>query len=86
MTGSDQLVRQISAALAHIDKHGTLQGFAGVEDESRSLIDAASAQHLIEWNDETQRYRLSPAARKWLTAYYRGSGRRELTPAMRQKR
>jgi hypothetical protein len=30
---------------------------------------------LIEWNDQSQRYHLSGAARKWLTAYYHGASR-----------
>ena len=76
MTASDQLVRQISAALAHIDEHGTLQGFAGAEEKNRKLIEAASAQNLIAWDDDAQRYQLAPAARKWLAAYYRGAGAR----------
>ena len=75
MGDRDDLVRKISAALDHIDKHGSLKSFAGEAEQSQALIDAASAQQLIEWNDQSKRYHLSRAARKWLSAYYHGGSR-----------
>jgi hypothetical protein len=76
MNDRDGMVRRISAALDHIDKHGNLQSFAGEAEESEALISAATSQQLIEWNPDVKRYRLAPAARKWLKVYYRGRGSR----------
>ena len=74
MTEPESMVRKISAALDHIDKHGTLEGFASTDEESRHLISAATAQKLIEWNADLQRYELSRVAHKWLKAFYHGRG------------
>jgi hypothetical protein len=73
MTGRDSMVRKISAALDHIDKHGSLSGFASPDDENKALIGAAAAQGLISWNAELKRYELSKVAHKWLKAFYHGA-------------
>jgi hypothetical protein len=74
MTDHDSMVKKINAALDHIDKHGGLAGFPSTEEESKALIDAATAQGLIAWNATLNRYELSRIARKWLDAFH-GRGR-----------
>lgn len=64
------MVRRISAALDHIDKHGSLRGFASTDDERKALIGAATAEGLIEWNTELKRHQLSAPAHKWLKLFF----------------
>jgi predicted DsbA family dithiol-disulfide isomerase len=74
MSERDGMVRRISAALDHIDKHGNLEGFSSTAEENQALINAATAQGLIAWNAERGRYDLSKVAHKWLKVYYQGRG------------
>jgi hypothetical protein len=68
----DGMVRRVSAALDHIDKHGSLKGFAATEEDRKALIAAATAQELITWDPELARHQLSAAAHKWLKVFFHG--------------
>jgi hypothetical protein len=66
------MVRRISAALDHIDKHGSLKGFAASEADRKALIAAATAQELVAWDPERERLQLTPGAHKWLKMFFHG--------------
>jgi hypothetical protein len=68
----DSMVRRISVALDHIDKHGSLKGFAASEEDRKALIAAATAQELVTWDAQLERHQLAPAAHKWLKVFFHG--------------
>jgi hypothetical protein len=64
------MVQRISAALDHIDQHGSLKGFASSDEDGKALIAAATAQGLMQWNSELKRHQLSATAQKWVKVFF----------------
>jgi hypothetical protein len=70
ISAHDSMVQRVSAALDYVDKHGNLHGFATSDEESRALIEAATAQGMIEWNAALERHQLSTTAVRWLKVFF----------------
>ena len=75
----DQEELRISAAMAHVQEQGNLDGFAGSRSERLALMATAMRRGLVAWNRSRDRYVLSALGRRYLEIHAsrpRSAGRR----------
>jgi hypothetical protein len=62
----DQESLCLNSALEHVDRHGNLDRFSGIQSEKLALMTTANRQGLVRWNRNDSRYELTSLGRERL--------------------
>ncbi len=79
----DQESLRLNSALEHVDRHGNLDRFSGIQSEKLALMTTANRQGLVRWNRNDSRYELTSLGRERLGAHRAVAGPTASAPPSR---